>query len=203
MVERRGAEGGPGEAPLATFPARRWVQAGGLTVTHEGLLEYELVEGGHALALTLLRAVGVLSRPAPALRPNAAGPAMPLDGPQLLGGYTARYALAAGDVDPWRTADLAWLPLHVVQATGGGPLGRGGRRLSVSGAEVSALHRVDGAIEVRVFNPADEPATVRVPGHSGVLVDLRGRPLGRWDQSFAVGPWGIATARLDAESLDP
>jgi alpha-mannosidase len=202
-IQRGSPEGGPGEPALATFPARRWVQAGGLTVTHEGLLEYELIEGGNALALTLLRAVGMLSRPAPALRPNAAGPAMPLDGPQLLGPYTARYALAVGDVDPWRTADLAWLPLCVVHATGGGPLGRVGSRLSISGAEVSAVRRVEGGIEIRVFNPADEPATVGVPGHSGVLVDLRGRPLERWDQSFAVRPWGMATLRLDAESLDP
>ncbi|MEJ7583237.1 MAG: hypothetical protein WKF43_03945 [Acidimicrobiales bacterium] len=29
---------------MATFPSRRFVQAGGLTIVHEGLLEYELVE---------------------------------------------------------------------------------------------------------------------------------------------------------------
>lgn len=37
-------EGGPNEWGVATFPSRRFVQAGGLTVTHEGLCEYELVE---------------------------------------------------------------------------------------------------------------------------------------------------------------
>jgi alpha-mannosidase len=201
-VIRGEAEGGPGEAALPTFPARRWVQAGGLTVTHEGLLEYELVQDGRALALTLLRATGMLSRPAPALRPNAAGPAVPLDGPQLVGRHRVRYALALGDVDPWRLADLAWLPLHVVRAEGGGPLPASGSRLAVTGAEVSALHRVDGAIEMRVFNPSTKATRVRVPGHSGVLVDLRGRPTGSWDQTFPVGPWGIATARLDAATLD-
>jgi alpha-mannosidase len=201
-VTRGAAEGGPGEAALATFPARRWVQAGGLTVTHEGLLEYELVEGGRALALTLLRATGILSRPAPALRPNAAGPGIPLEGPQLVGHHRVRYAVAVGDVDPWRIADLAWLPLVVVRATGGGPLGRSGSRLQVSGAEVSALHRVDGAIEMRVFNPTGDAATVSVPGHSGDLVDLRGRRVGRWEQTFPLGPWAVATARLDARSLD-
>ena len=71
---RRGAEGGPHEFPLATFPSRRFVAAGSLTVTHDGLLEYELVGAGSALALTLLRSTGFLSRPAPAYRPNAAGP---------------------------------------------------------------------------------------------------------------------------------
>ena len=51
-------ESGPTEAGLPTYPARRFVHAGGLTIAHEGLLEYELVEvrdgHAHALALTLV-----------------------------------------------------------------------------------------------------------------------------------------------------
>ena len=45
-VVRRGlmAEGRPDEFGLPTFPSRRFVCAGGLTVAHEGLLEYELVD---------------------------------------------------------------------------------------------------------------------------------------------------------------
>ncbi|MCB1003795.1 MAG: hypothetical protein KDB35_06380, partial [Acidimicrobiales bacterium] len=35
------AEGGDSELGLPTYPSRRFVQAGGLTVAHEGLLEYE------------------------------------------------------------------------------------------------------------------------------------------------------------------
>ncbi|MGI8792617.1 MAG: glycoside hydrolase family 38 C-terminal domain-containing protein, partial [Acidimicrobiales bacterium] len=40
-IVRRGleAEGGPSEKALATYPSRRFVRAGGLTVAHEGLLE--------------------------------------------------------------------------------------------------------------------------------------------------------------------
>ena len=40
------AEGRPDEAGIPTFPSRRFVSAGGLTVVHEGLLEYELVDIG-------------------------------------------------------------------------------------------------------------------------------------------------------------
>jgi hypothetical protein len=200
---RRGApEGGPHELPLATYPSRRFVTAGGLTVTHEGLLEYELEKDGTALALTLLRSTGLLSRPAPAFRPNAAGPALPLDGPQLIGPHQVRYAVAVGAHDPWRLADLAWLPLPVVAGSGTGPLPESGSRLVVRGAEVSALHRVDGLIEIRVFNPADHTANVEVPGHAGWLVDLRGEPVQRWSGAFALRPWGMATARLEAASLD-
>jgi hypothetical protein len=201
-VRRGPPEGGPHEPPLATYPARRFVTAGGLTITHEGLLEYQLEKDGTALALTLLRSTGVLSRPAPALRPNAAGPALPLDAPQLIGPHRVRYAVAVGAHDPWRLADLAWLPLPVVAASGTGPLPASGSRLVVRGAEVSALTRVDGTIEMRVFNPADRTANVEVPGQAGWLVNLRGQPVERWAGGFALRPWGIATARFDAASLD-
>ena len=75
------AEGGAHEAGLPTFPSRRFVDASdgtaGLALIHDGLLEYEVVGDGRALALTLLRAVGYLSRMAPDLRPNPAGPPVP------------------------------------------------------------------------------------------------------------------------------
>ncbi len=38
------AEGRADEVGIPTFPSRRFVAAGGLTVVHEGLLEYELVD---------------------------------------------------------------------------------------------------------------------------------------------------------------
>ena len=191
------AEGGPHERGLPTFPSRRFVQAGGLTVVHEGLLEYELIDGGRALALTLLRATGHLSRPAPAYRPNAAGPDVAVEGPQLLGPLTLRYGLAVGAADPYALADDAWLPLEAVRAAGGGHLGPAGSLLEVTGAEVSSLRRVGGLLELRVFNPSPEPAAVRVSGRAGWLVDLRGQALERWDGGFTLRPWGIATARIE------
>ncbi len=203
-VRRGAATGGPHEPALATYPSRRFVAAGGLTLTHEGLLEHELVDDGAALALTLLRCTGVLSRPASSGRPNPAGPADLLEAPQMLGRQQVRYAVALGSVNPWRLADAAWLVPRVVNASGTGRLPPSGSRLVVRGAEVSALHRRagDGAIELRVFNPADEATTVEIPGHSGWLVDLRGRPTRRWKGRFALRPWEVATACLDAASLD-
>jgi mannosylglycerate hydrolase len=201
-VVRSGAEGGPHEPALATYPSRRFVTAGPLTVTHQGLLEHELVDGGTALAVTLLRATGILSRPAPAARPNVAGPPVALRDAQMPGPQTFRYAVARDCPDPWALADATWTPLVAVPAGGHGHLPDAGRRLVVEGARVSALHRRSGAIEVRVFNPTGEPAAVRIPGHTGTLVDLRSRPLERWEGSFVLGPWAFATARLDASTLD-
>lgn len=202
VVERGlSAEGGPTELALPTFPSRRFVQAGGLTVVHEGLLEYELVDvagsTAGALALTLLRATGMLSRVEMATRPLPAGPPDPLEGPQLQGRVEARYALHAGDADPYALVDDAFLPMPVVDAGGGGGRPATGCALAVEGAEVSAVQRAAGALEVRVFNPSPAPTTVRIDGRAGWLVDLRGQPLEAFEGGFELGPWAFATARLD------
>jgi hypothetical protein len=190
------AEGGPGEHGLPTFPSRRFVSAGGLTVLHEGLLEYEVVDKGRALALTLLRANAMLSRPPMTYRPEPAGPTVVLDGPQMQGQVIVHYAVHVGDRDPYELVDDAFLPLRVVGAHGGGDRPARGSALEVEGARVSSLRRVGDDLEVRVFNPAPERTIVRVRDRRGWLVDLRGRPLEPFDGSFELRPWGIATARL-------
>ncbi len=209
-VVQRGltAEGRTEEIGLPTFPSRRFVRAGDLTVVHEGLLEYELVDIDEpddgtgpvagTLALTLLRATGMLSRLGMSLRPLPAGPMDALDGPQLLGPVDVSYALAVGDHDPYALADDVLVPLRVTGSFGGGDRPDRGSELSVEGAEVSSVRRAAGALEVRVFNPTDAATTVTVAGRSGWLVDLRGRPVAPFEGSFPLRPHGIATARLDA-----
>jgi mannosylglycerate hydrolase len=193
------AEGGPSEQPLPTFPSRRFVQAGGVTLVHEGLLEYELVDEGRSLALTLVRANGWLSRGPMTTRPEPAGPVIPLEGPQLQGPVVVRYGVAVGaDADPYELVDAAFLPLQVVQAPGGGNRPASGRELGVEGgAQVSALRRAPGGLELRVFNPGSVATTVTVEGRKGWLVDLRGRPLVPFEGSFDLPPGRIATARVD------
>lgn len=197
-VVKRGlsAEGGGDEHPLPTFPARRFVSAGGLTLIKEGLLEYQLADDGWALALTLFRATGVLSRQAPSYRPHPAGPPLETPAAQLLGPLRFRYALVVGDVDAYEVAERAWVPLVVVAGSGAGDLPERGSHLTVMGAEISSLRRTHGAIELRVFNPRAQATSVRVPGRRGWLIDLRGKPLQEWSESFALAPWGIATARV-------
>ena len=198
------AEGGPTELGLPTFPSRRFVQAGGLTVVHEGLLEYELVDvrerlhgatHAHTLAITLLRCTGMLSQGPMATRPLPAGPLTPMEGPQQQGPVAASFALHLGERDPYAVADDVLVPLLVTRAgSGSGPAE--GQALSVSGAEVSAVVREACALHVRVFNPTDEPTRVTIEGRRGWLVDLRGRPSGPFEGSFELEPWAIATAAL-------
>jgi hypothetical protein len=192
------AEGGATERGLPTFPSRRFVSAGGLTVVHEGLLEYELVDDGRALALTLLRCVGLLSGTNLAYRPMPAGPPVPVEGAQMLGRRVLRYAVAVGDIDPYALVDDAFLPLLVAAGSGSGARPAAGSALSVTGAQVSAVRRVAGGrLEVRVFNPGPGEATVDLGGRSGWLVDLRLRPVEPVAGTFRLRPGGIATVHLD------
>jgi hypothetical protein len=201
VVERGlDTEGGTDELAVPTFPSRRFVSAGDLTVVHEGLLEYELIDrhDGRAqtLALTLLRATGILSRPTTKYRRSPAGPPLPVEGAQMLGPVECRYAVCVGPVDPYAVADDAFLPLFATTASGGGDRTPSGQGLAVTGAEVSAVRRDDEAVVVRVFNPTDAPTAVSVGGRSGQLVDLAGRPLRAFEASFDLGPRRLATARL-------
>jgi hypothetical protein len=217
-VVRRGltAEGGPNEVGLPTFVSRRFVDCSagdlGLALLHDGLLEYEVVVdeqgAGTELALTLLRAVGFLSRSELALRPNPAGPLDPLEGPQLQGRHVVDYAVLPHR-GPWpdaalhAAADELLVPLERIRvaATTDASLPPVARTLRVEGAEVSAVLRDgDGALVVRVYNASPAPGRVRVELRgqtaTGAVVDLRERELTAFDGALDLRPWEIATLRL-------
>ena len=142
------AEGRADEFGLPTAPARRFVSAGGLTVVHDGVCEYELVDitstpdgdAAGTIALTVLRATGMLSRLGMAYRPFPAGPLTPVEGLQMTGRHVSlSYALAVGHDDPYALADDVLLPLDVVTALGGGTPAASGSALGVEGAEVERV----------------------------------------------------------------
>jgi hypothetical protein len=58
---------------------------------------------------------------------------------------------------------------------------------------------VGGVLEARVYNPTPQPTLVSFPGRSGWLVNLRGYPQERFEGSFELRPFGIATARLHSD----
>jgi alpha-mannosidase len=195
------AEGRSDEFGLPTAPAQRFVTAGRLTVAHEGVCEYELIDigddGARTLALTVVRSTGMLSRLGMVYRPFPAGPMTAVEGLQMRGKrVTLRYGLALDCEDPYGLADDVLLPLETTASFGGGTRPAAGTELTIHGAEVSALHREGGVIEVRVFNPTGQAAVVALPGRSGWLVDLRGYPTAPFEGSFELRPFGIATARL-------
>ena len=198
------AEGGPTELGLPTFPSKRFVQAGGLTVVHDGVREYELTDvrdgRAHELAITLARCTGLLSQLPMATRPLPAGPITPMEGSQLQKPIVASYAVHVGDADPFALADEVLVPLQVLRSTSGGAAATRpaiGTALTVDGAPVSSLRRASGRLEVRVFNPTADTTTVTINGRRGWLVDLRGRPVEPFEEEFTLGPWRIATVVLN------
>ena len=198
------AEGGPNEVGYPMYPSRRFVVAGGLTVLHEGLLEYELVDiddgGAGALALTLLRATGLLSNGPMASRPLPAGPFTRTDGAQMIGPHTFRYALLAGD-DPtaaYAAVDDAFLPMIVTRAAGGGTRESDAvRSSSVQGAVVSSVLRDAGQLDRARVQPhrpcdhrGDRRATTAGWSICGAVRSSRSMARSRLE------PWRIATAQL-------
>jgi hypothetical protein len=198
------AEGGEGEVGVPTFPARRFVRAGGLTIVHDGVLEYELVDvdrtsgrpEARSLAITLLRATGKLSQGPMTTRSSAAGPELPLEGPQLQGRVISRLAVGLDVEDPYAFSDEVLCPLEVVRATGAGTRSEAGSALTVEGAEVAAVRRQPGGLEIRVFNPTPAATSVGFGGRSGSVLDLRGTLRSTFIDRVELGPWAIATVLL-------
>ncbi len=201
------AEGGETEVGLPTFPSRRFVRAGGLTVAHEGLLEYELVDidgtdadaRAHTLALTLLRATGWLSRGPMTNRPLPAGPVVETPAAQVLGHHELRWAVTTHDLDPYAMVDDAFVPLLVAHGDAGtsGAAPDDAQLVDVSGAEVSAVLAGSERVRVRVFNPSSDPVEVSLGDRGGWIEDLAGRAGGHVDGTFTLAPWRIATIALD------
>ncbi|HXF58079.1 MAG TPA: hypothetical protein VNO34_11020 [Actinomycetota bacterium] len=171
LVERPLRSEGGTELPSPTWPARGVVLSGGVAVLAEGVFEYEVAEEPPALAVTLLRCVGTISRPSLATRPWPAGPDVPTPQAQMVG----ETAFSLGLLPGARREELlpAWerfaLPLLEAPARGGGHLPPVGRLLEVAGAELSAVRRVDGELEVRVWNSDLRPREARVGGRALAL----------------------------------
>ncbi|MBI4261501.1 MAG: hypothetical protein HY658_13155 [Actinobacteria bacterium] len=163
------SEGSDLEAPSPTWPGRGVVMAGGVAVLSPGVIEYEVV-GGRELAVTLLRCVGTISRRSIATRPWAAGPDVATPDAQMQG--TTELDLA---ILPEAT-EAVLLPSwerFALPPTVGGPAGgpsdppaATGRLLDLEpgGAQLSGVRRVDGRLEVRLWNPGGEPVVARVGG---------------------------------------
>jgi mannosylglycerate hydrolase len=144
---------------VASFVQQGFVHANGLSVAAPGLPEAELAltPEGAAIALTLVRAVGHLSRHDLRSRPGPAGPGTDTPGAQCPGRLAARLALYAG-LDPAAARD-AELPLRAVPA-GEAPLVPAGRallELSPRALLLSALKPAEQGegVVVRVLNPTD------------------------------------------------
>lgn len=218
-VTERGlsSEGGYGEEPIPTFPAAAFVDAGGAAVLLEHATEYELVEGGRELALTLLRGVGQLSRSVHPYREEPAGPEIPTPGAQCLGTTSTRIAVIPhpgtwSESSVLAAAECFRHDLHAVpgRAEPGTALtGASGLTVTGDGIVMSSLRRRADWLELRLVAQHDVP-TVAVVAAQGLRTarraDLLGRPgedlpLAGDRLELPMGAWEIATVQLHCSPL--
>lgn len=209
---RAGAPVGTGwvQAPVATFPHQGFVHAGGVTVVAPGLPEAELLEApAPAVAVTLLRAVGHLSRHDLHTRPGLAGPGTRTPEAQCPGPFEAALALLPG-LDP-AAAREAELGLRAAWC-GEAPLVPEGTPILALAPETLLLSALkpaeegEGAI-LRVLNPSDAPCEARVrlgfPVRAARAVRLDETPVdepvvleGR-ELRFPVPPHALRSVRIE------
>ena len=155
-------EGYQDEVGSPTWPARGAVLAGEIALLSEGVIEYEVA--GDRLGITLLRAVGLIARATLPTRPIWAGPATPTPEAQCLG--ETRFSCGIWPGATREQLPEAWerfaLPILAVPTPGGGTGPSSGRLLPILGAQLSAVRRVDGALEVRVWNERMQTTTAHV-----------------------------------------
>jgi mannosylglycerate hydrolase len=170
------------EVPVSYAPTGSFTEAGsaaaGAIVFGEGLVEYEALddESGRTsrLGLTLLRCVGYLSRDDLTMRPSGhAGPGLETPGAQCLGHHEFRLAFEPRGEPLSNNALFARAspfvsPPHVVRVIGSGTEPLTGTFVKIGRIRgdvvLSACHKSaeQNALLVRVFNPDDTPAVVRI-----------------------------------------
>ena len=160
------------EQPIGTHPQRRWSRLGGadgLLVGNRGLPEVEAVPtpDGAALALTLLRAVGWLSRDDLWIRPAHVGPVVATPMAQCIGPHAFDYCLAPATGGEVSLAEAFGLPLRAALTTRhSGDLPAKGAFVSLSGEGLllSACKMAeDGSgLLVRFWNRTDTPVNAQV-----------------------------------------
>jgi mannosylglycerate hydrolase len=213
------AEGGGGEVPLPTFPASGFVAAGGpagsLAVLLTQPTEYELVDDGRELAVTLLRAIGMLSRNRHALRDEPAGPELPTPQAQCRGERSMDLAVLPFS-GAWHDAGVlaaAEAYRHELLAFAGTaepstalPAPAEGLAVDGGGVVLTSVRERAGRVEVRLVaeSPADTVATLRAgrPVRAAQRTDLIGRPVAELSVvgdtvRLPLRAWEIATVQLD------
>lgn len=228
VVERgmRPEAGSAGEYPIPTYPASGFVDAGGAAVLLTRAMEYELLEEGE-LALTLLRAIGLLSRNVHPYRDEPAGPQLQTPTAQVLGPADVSLAVMPHN-GSWHDADLVAAaeryrhPLvHrpgtavASNSTRADALPTPGEGLSVQGRGVAmtSLRRRGDWLELRVVaeTPTDTMVLVGAAGApvtSARTCDLLGRegetlPVQDGVLRLPMRAWQIVTVQLRTAGTSP
>ncbi|RIQ11453.1 glycoside hydrolase family 38 N-terminal domain-containing protein [Jiangella rhizosphaerae] len=207
------SEGGWGEYPLPTFPASSFVSAGPATVLLDHVTEYELVDDGAELALTLLRAVGWMSVNLHPLRDEPAGSEFAVPGAQYVGVPVRARLAVLPRAGGWGAASAprraeefrhdALVTPGLAPAGGELPPPSSGLGVSGPGVVASSIRARGDEVEVRLVAMSAAPTTATVTGAfvTAWRTDLLGRaleplPVEGDRVDVELGPWEIATIRV-------
>jgi alpha-mannosidase len=209
VTERgRTGEGGWGEFPLPTYPAARFVHAGRASVLVTKHSEYEVVgddtTGEDAIALTLVRAVGMMSVNVHPLRDEPAGGEFAVPGAQYLGTRVRTVFGILPSAGGWtesytaRWSELLRMEPEVARGTRGGPpvvggvAGAGGPAIPVPLPEAPLLE-VEGDVVLESFRLVDAGGEVppvweaRFVNYRHEPQRLAARAAGIWDRVDLAG----------------
>ncbi|MDN3920331.1 hypothetical protein [Roseateles violae] len=153
------------EMPVAVNPSYSAIAAGPVQLAHRAMQEYEILAADgeqQALAVTLVRSVGWLSRRDLVTRGVGAGPDIATPEAQCLGEQRFEFRLGllgmagdqGGDIELLTEAQALRRPPLALR--GHGDKWRAPHQLDNRALQVSALRRRAGALELRVWNPTDE-----------------------------------------------
>lgn len=194
------------ETPAPTIPYQSFVAAGELAVAAIGLPEAEFTDG--AINITLLRAVGWLSRDDMRTRGGGAGPRLETPEAQGLGVHSYEYAIIPyqhlESVAP--QAHRFVTPVYAVdyakQEQGKSVLSLG---ISNPNLVVSALKPAGDNIVLRLYNPTPDPlvGALEVPGMKAFasnLLEEEKEPVGEGSWEVELRPYGILTYLLKSTS---
>ncbi|WP_350348245.1 hypothetical protein ABIQ69_16675 [Agromyces sp. G08B096] len=204
----RSGEGGWGEFPLPTYPVARFVHAGRANLIVTKHSEYEVVadpeSGGDAIALTLVRAVGMMSVNVHPLRDEPAGAEFSVPGARYLGTpvHTTFAVLpsAAGwpEAEVGRWAELVRSEPEVVRGTRGGPAvvggvaGAGGASGAIGELPAEPVLEVAGDVVLESYRTVTDASGA--PAVEARFVNYRADPqrlaasaAGRWDRTDLAG----------------
>jgi mannosylglycerate hydrolase len=211
----------PRETPVTTAPAHRFVAAhareGGMVVFAPGFFEYEVRDA--AVLVTLIRAVGQLSRDDLPTREGHAGWPIAVPDAQCLGLERLQFGVTLTSPDPspatlardWEDLFLPTRAVWVRQSLGLAPV-EGGLELRGDDLVFSAFKpSADGrSVILRCFNPGDRPAAgvVAFDAPVGAVVrvtadEREAEPASlaanRRQVSLALAPGEILSLRIDPD----
>lgn len=163
-------------------------EPGQTAVLAEGVMEYEVTDA--SIAVTLLRAVGIIAKPTVPARPIWAGPSIAAPDGQCQGTYRMSFGInpSARAENLVHDHECFALPLLEIETDGGGAHDTG-QLLDVAGARISAIRRRGDALEVRVWS---DSVTHRTASVWGMAVELGPAEI----RTITVEGWGSGSPAL-------